>query len=163
MANKPIEIPSSKRAMRAQIVALASHVRSLELQVEKLRWQLGQLKRMQFGSSSEQLAREITQMELALESLEREAAAQTDRAAHEPLVPTPDTPVARLARHPGRKPLPAHLPREEVLHGLGHERDCRCSICGGTLRRAGQDETSEQLEWVPGLCSFIDFWTKSGA
>ena len=46
----------------------------------------------------------------------------------------------------GRKPLPAHLPREDVIHDL-IDSDKICA-CGCQLSKIGQ-ETSEQLEVIP--------------
>jgi len=47
----------------------------------------------------------------------------------------------------GRKPLPANLPREEVIHDLKDEEKV-CSCCGGALTCFGEDR-SEQLQYVP--------------
>jgi transposase len=153
MANKPtppVTIPSTKRAMRAKIIELSGHVQSLELLVGKLRWQLGTLKRLQFGSSSEHLAREIAQLELTLVSLEGKRTGEDDPSAEKDCDSDPDGPPVIVTRHPGRKPIPEHLPREEVRHLFGlHEQDCTCRACGGSLRIIGQEST-EQLEWVPG-------------
>jgi transposase len=153
MANKPTPpttIPTTKRAMRARIIELSGHVHSLERLVGKLRLQLGTLKRLQFGSSSEHLAREIAQLELTLESLEGQRPEADDRAAEKDADAEPDGPIVVPQRHPGRKPLPDHLPREDVRYLLGlHEQDCTCQACGGSLRIVGQEST-EQLEWVPG-------------
>ncbi len=46
----------------------------------------------------------------------------------------------------GRKPLPIHLPREDVIHDLA-DSDKLCA-CGCQLSKIGQ-ETSEQLEVIP--------------
>jgi transposase len=46
---------------------------------------------------------------------------------------------------PARRPLPEHLPREEIVHPGA----CSCPNCGGTLRRIGADVT-ETLDYVPG-------------
>jgi transposase len=47
---------------------------------------------------------------------------------------------------PKRRPIPDHVPRMEVDLTTGEES---CSVCGGTLRRLGEDIT-EALEYVPG-------------
>ncbi len=90
---------------------------------------------MKYGRSSEQLDAKIAQMQLTLEDLEASLA-----AIPEPLRPVPKEPAAKPARHP----LPAHLPREDVVH----ETACSCPDCGGALRRLGED-VSEMLEYVP--------------
>ena len=47
-------------------------------------------------------------------------------------------------RKPARRPLPAHLPRERVVH----PGPSACPCCGGTLHKLGEDVT-ETLELVP--------------
>src|SRR5882762_2586315 len=108
---------------------------SQKLELEKLRFEIAYLKRMKYGRSSEQLDRELVQMQLCIEDLEASL-------AEKPLEvrPTPKEPPGR----PARRPLPAELPREEVLH----ENPCACPDCGGKLRPLGED-VSEMLEYVP--------------
>lgn len=49
-------------------------------------------------------------------------------------------------KYPIRRPLPAYLPREEVVHDLpDHEKFC---ACGEDLVRIGE-EISEQLKYIP--------------
>lgn len=53
----------------------------------------------------------------------------------------------------GRRPLPAHLPRETVVHELNdEERTCPC--CGKPRKEIGR-ETSQQLEFVPASLKVI--------
>ena len=58
----------------AQIVSLQTQIDARDRVIEMLRAQLARLRRMTFGTSSEKLAREIEQLELALEEYEAEAA-----------------------------------------------------------------------------------------
>jgi transposase len=54
--------------------------------------------------------------------------------------------VAKRHKH-GRRPLPDHLPRIEILHDLkDEEKPCPC--CGELRHRIGE-EVSEQLEYMP--------------
>lgn len=55
-------------------------------------------------------------------------------------------------KHPVRRPLPAYLPREIVIHDISAE-DKIC-ICGTMLVRIGE-ETSEQLKYIPAQASVI--------
>ena len=57
-------------AERAARKAAESALFSRDLLIEKLKVQIARLKRMHFGRSSEKLATEIAQLELALEELE---------------------------------------------------------------------------------------------
>ena len=97
---------------------------------------------MQFGQSSERLTREIEQLELKLEELEAVEAEATSAAAD-----AGDALPAREKRKPRRLPLPAHLPRHEVVHAAPHSDGC--GACGGTMSALGE-ELTEVLEYVPG-------------
>lgn len=93
----------------------------LDLELERLRFQLAKARREAFGQSSEAGAR-IGQFELALEDTEVTLAAM--RAAEEMVAPA--TPVdAFTRRKPARRPLPAQLPRvRQVYPGLSA---CPCA------------------------------------
>lgn len=106
-----------------------------DAQIEKLLLQLARLKRMQFGAKSEKLDREIEQLELLIEELQT------------PSTVPPRAPAAEAAAEkaiPVRRPLPAHLPRESVVHAPA----AACPRCGGALRAIGED-VSEMLDYVP--------------
>jgi len=95
---------------------------------------------MQFGRSSEKLDTQIEQLELMLEDLEEAEAVRTrlvvERAPEQP---------RRERRQPVRRPLPDHLPREEIVHHPGSV----CPGCGGTrFTKLGEDVT-EVLEKIP--------------
>lgn len=95
------------------------------------------MRRTQFGRSSEQLAAEIRQLELALDAL-------TGQPSVTPLPATVTPPPSAAPIKPARRPLPAHLPRETLVHATL----CRCPDCGGELRKLGED-VAEILEYVP--------------
>lgn len=107
------------------------------LEIEKLKAQLAKLRRMTFGRSSEKLDRQIEQLELMLGDLEETVGQSEQRVPQRPAGEAQDKPV--------RRPLPDHLPREEVVHAAA----CSCPSCGGELRRLGEDVT-EILEYRPG-------------
>ena len=61
----------------------------------------------------------------------------------------------------GRRPLPDHLPREEVIHELtDKERTCPCC---GKLRKEIGSEVSEQLEFIPASLKVIQHHRKKYA
>jgi transposase len=121
---------------------MAVQVKALE--IEKLRFQIAKLRRMQFGRSSERITRQIEQLELQLEELETGEAEDIARAeASEPAVPIP------ARGKPKRKPLPDHLPRQEVVHQPADDGACICPACGGGMGQLGEDVT-EVLDYVPG-------------
>ena len=133
-------------AERDRVIAIRdAELYAKTLQIENLRAQLAKLRRARFGRSSEKLDREIEQLELTLGEMEEgvaESKARTARADGK--APTLAPRVGEDAKH-GRKPLPAHLPRERTVH----EPAPVCTGCGGTvLRKLGEDVT-EVLEYVP--------------
>lgn len=60
---------------------------------------------------------------------------------------------SRPRRRGGRRPLPAHLPRIEVVHDLP-DAEKSCPHDGGTLHRIGE-EVSEQLDIIPAKIQVI--------
>jgi len=131
-----IEQQAQLVAQQALLAAKDEQLLSRDVLIEKLRIESLRLKRMRFGRSSEQLDAKIAQIELTLEELE---ASQTQSA---PAAVASVEPMERSK--PIRKALPAHLPRETLVH----EPVCRCERCGGDLDRLGED-VSEVLEYVP--------------
>jgi transposase len=111
----------------AELTASKQEIENLKLLILKLR-------RMQYGPSSEKLARHIDQLVLRLEDLE------TARAS-KPMTAT----MAAITAKPVRQPLPAELPREiQTIEPKKND----CPDCGGKLGRLGED-VSEVLEYEP--------------
>jgi transposase len=145
------ELPTDPDALRAFALACQGELRAAQmavqvkaLEIEKLRFQIAKLRRMQFGRSSERITRQIEQLELQLEELETGEAEDIARAeASEPAVPIP------ARGKPKRKPLPDHLPRQEVVHQPAGDGACICPACGGGMGQLGEDVT-EVLDYVPG-------------
>ena len=121
------------------VVEVSSEARA---EIAKLKFQLARYRRAEFGRSSEKLAHEVEQLELAIEALETD---QAERLAVASPAVAAMVEAAVEAQKPARRPLPEHLPREEVLHPAA----CACPHCGGALRRIGEDVT-ETLDYVPG-------------
>ena len=115
------------------------------LEIEKLKFQIAKLRRMQFGRSSERITRQIEQLELRLEELET-GEAEDGRARAEAAEPV--APIRERAK-PKRKPLPDHLPRQEIVHQPDDDGACTCPDCGKGMARLGEDVT-EVLDYVPG-------------
>lgn len=115
------------------VASLRTLVLQQQAQIEHLKLLNAKLRRMQFGRSSERLDRQIEQMELRLEELQ---------SAQVALPPAPKK--AERKSQPVRRPLPEHLPREQVVH----EPACNCPQCGTAMRKIGED-VSEVLDYVP--------------
>ena len=147
------ELPADPDALRSFALACQGALRAAEtavqvkaLEIEKLKFQIAKLRRMQFGRSSERISRQIEQLELRLEELETaEAADAAPAESADAAVPVPERERAR----PKRKPLPEHLPRQEVVHLPQQDGACTCPACGGGMARLGED-VSEVLDYVPG-------------
>jgi transposase len=142
--------PAEEIAMlRRQLVEKDAALDEARAQIEALTFQLAVLRRRQFGRSSEKLDAEVEQLELRLEDLEE---GQAERAAKQP---QPESErAARKPRQPAvRKPLPAHLPRETVMHEP--EIICACQACDRSkLARLGETVT-EVLEKIPARLKVI--------
>src|SRR3954447_1892395 len=108
------ELPTNPAALRAFALACQDELRAAELavqyktlEIEKLKFQIAKLRRMQFGRSSERISRQIEQLELRLEDLEAGEAEVVAKAEPE----TADLPPpVRERSKPKRQPLAEHLP-----------------------------------------------------
>ena len=128
MTLAPDQLPNDVAALQAiiarQAAELAEQTAALEdaknqlkardVVIEQLQLNLDKLKRSQFGQSSEKVQRQIDQLELALEDL------QTDRAAEQAEADSDADDQAedgnkKGKKKRGRKKLPAHLPRERSV------------------------------------------------
>lgn len=142
MSINPAALPDDIDALKRIIDELARDAVAARAEIGKLRFQLALFKRAQFGRSSEKVDRTIEQLELAIETLDEDHAQEiAANPALTEVVGTSDEPAAK----PARRPLPEHLPREEIVHPGA----CSCPNCGGTLRRIGADVT-ETLDYMPG-------------
>jgi transposase len=144
-------LPNDIDQLKALVLEQRSLVQAQQLEIERLRIQLSRLRRWKFGRSSEQLDLQITQLEMTLTALQALAperlAATAVLAKKAARTPT--------ARHPVRRALPAHLPRETVLHlSAAVQNGCSCGQCGAKLRKLGED-VAEMLELVPGYFKVI--------
>jgi len=144
------ELTAASTELHAAKIGLQLRV----LEIEKLKVEIARLRRMAFGRSSEQLDRQIGQLELQLEELETGAAEATggDDAA-EPDVAEESAPI-KPASKPKRAPLPEHLPRETVVHEPAHDAGCTCTACGAAMGKLGEDVT-EVLDYIPGRFQVI--------
>src|SRR5947208_1154532 len=113
---------------------MALDAATAQAEIARLKFQLARYRRAEFGRSSEKLAREVEQLELALEALETDQAERLATASPEVAAAVE---TAAEAQKPARRPLPEHLPRED----LRHSAPCSCPSCGGRAaqnRRRGE-------------------------
>jgi transposase len=127
-------LPSDTVLLHRLVRDMASVVEQRDGEIERLQLIVKRLQRTQFGRRSERL--DADQLALGLEDVE------TDKACAE----AAQEPVAKPKNSkPRRKPLPDHLPREEVRIDSG---TATCACCGGSLHPIGES-VSEMLDWVP--------------
>src|SRR5689334_23288770 len=102
---------------------MAQDALTAQAEIARLKFQLARYRRAEFGRSSEKLARDTEQLELALETLETD---QAERLATASPAVVAAVETAAEAQKPARRPLPEHLPREvlsllprNLLHAHG--------------------------------------------
>ena len=127
---------------KGELTQVQAVVSAAEDMIRHLRLQIAKLRREQYGHSAERHARLIEQLEMQLEDLETDIAA--DRAMTEATAPKAAV-TAFQRRRPSRKPFPDHLPRERVVV----EAPASCTCCGSArIVKMGEDIT-ETLEVIP--------------
>jgi len=140
---------AGRQAAEAQAREARAETQLRALEIEKLKLLIAKLRHERYGASSERGSRLLDQLELQLADLEETAAAQETSAE---LAAPAATPVRSFTRRkPARRPLPADLARERVVH----PGPAACPCCGGALRRLGED-VMESLEYVPGHWKVIE-------
>lgn len=123
--------------LESAVESQAAVVATARVEIEHLKLLIAKLRRMAFGRSSENLDRQIEQLELRLEDLEADEGATP--------IEIPKTPRT-APQQVSRKLLPEHLPRE-VLTYLPKSGES-CTACGAAMKQLGED-IAEQLEYVP--------------
>ncbi|MBK0019541.1 IS66 family transposase, partial [Kosakonia sp. S42] len=127
-------------------------IERVEREIERLKAQIDKLRRMLFGQSSEKqrlkTGRQLQQAEKQLAALETQL--RTTRSG------LPETNAAEPSppkvAHPGRKPLPAGLPRETRVIPPG---ETVCPKCGGELKPLS-DSVSEQPDIIRSAFKVIE-------
>lgn len=138
---------------RALIATLQDELTKAQRENTSLRHQLDVLCRRLFGKKSEKV--DPGQLQLALEQLANEPGPVTEPVEMD----SGETPVrSHQRRRPtGRRPLPAHLPRQRIEVDVP-EADKVCA-CGHAKSRIGES-VSEKLEYEP--ASFVVIETVRG-
>jgi transposase len=140
-------------ALPDDVATLKRLLRGRDELIAKLVAEIARLKRWRFGRSAERIDPELRQLQLALGELlvssAGEAADQLAAPAEDSARIAPPHDTRRLRRAP--RALPAHLPRETIVHAPA---SCTCPDCGGLLRQLGED-ISELLDFIPGYFKVI--------
>src|SRR6185312_2320495 len=145
--------------MSEALTALPDDVESLKRLVlgrdetiAKLLAEIARLRRWRFGRSAERMDAALVQLQLALDDLLLANPPLPDAEAlplEESAQVTASQSATRLRRVP--RALPAHLPRETIVHAPA---SCACPDCGSAMRKLGED-ISELLDFIPGYFKVI--------
>jgi len=115
-----------------------------DARIDKLTFEIAQLKRLKFDRTSERLNSE--QRLLFEESVDADIAALDEQLAElQATLPPKSEPEKKI---PKRTALPATLPRREIAH----EPENTTCACGCAMKRVGEDVT-EKLDYTPGVFS----------
>lgn len=140
-----VNLPNNVEQLKELIVQLNQQLQEKNQKINSLQHELKRALHFRFGKKSEKLASQLGLFdEAVLSEEEKLLAAQADK----------DITVASFTRQKGgRKPLPADLPREQMIHDLPEaEKTC---ACGHTLHKIGEDK-SEQLEFIPAQVKVLE-------
>lgn len=127
-------LPSDLGVLHQLVRDMAAVVEHRDGEIERLQAIIKKLQRMQFGRRSERL--DPDQLALGLEDLDADIGRIEESS---PVIVKP------VGDAPHRKPLPDHLPREEVMLDISGDA---CPDCNGPLHGIGES-VSEMLDWVP--------------
>jgi transposase len=141
MGGETAVLPADVGGLQRLVVQLQHDNKVLHSKAEVLEDELRLLRHKIFGRRSERFSVEDLQQSSLFDEAEYTIEEQT-RKLSEPAVEV--SAYRRVKR--GRKPLPADLPREEVVHDIPEEE--KICACGASLVRIGE-ETNEKLEIIP--------------
>ncbi|MCE6949723.1 IS66 family transposase [Cereibacter sphaeroides] len=152
-------LPDDPAALKAMILQLQATLRAHDLLVQSLRMRIARLKRQAFGKGSEKIAREIEQLEFALESLQ---VAQAEVAPPPEPESVETTQVSAAPDEQGGGDAPEKAPRRRPRVSPDTPRERRefdpgetCPECGGALRLVGED-VSQILDMITARLKLIE-------
>lgn len=152
-------LPDDPAALKVMILQLQATLRAHDLLVQSLRMRIARLKRQAFGKGSEKIAREIEQLEFALESLQ---VAQAEVAPPPEPESVETTLVSAAPDEQGDGDAPEKAPRRRPRVSPDTPRERReldpgetCPDCGGALRLVGED-VSQILDMITARLKLIE-------
>lgn len=142
LPDDPVLLKQLLLSLHEQMSSKDKEISAKDGQIERLREQNALLIQRLFGRKSEQSS-DGDSPQLVMFN---EAESLAEAAPKAPADEVEEEAVAPTKRRGKRKPLPAELPRVEVIHELPeHKLTCEC----GCRKQAIGEETSEQLEIIP--------------
>jgi len=140
------KLPDDIPVLKDMVVSFAEEKRRYEKENKLLREQVLLMKSKIFGRKSEKFSAEESIQQLLFDEAADEV--EEEKAQDEQTIEVP----AHTRKKRGRKPLPEHLPRVEVVHDLSEEE--KVCACGKIMDRMGQ-EISEKLDIIPAKIQVI--------
>ena len=149
------DLPNDIPTLHHMVQQLLSNVNEQARLIVDLQAQLEWFKRHTFGCRSEKLdANQLTLFQPVADTEQQEE----DTSERSNAVPG-STPKKRTNHRNGRRPLPAHLPRERIEHHPSKE-ELICSCCGETKQVMGEEITEiklpEEDELTAGMLKAMD-------
>jgi transposase len=155
MTEQAPPIPDEPAALQEQLDAAQARIRDLERQVDEtcatteelqralacLKEEYLALKRLLYGPRRERLTEDPDQQHLRFDTEARTSPPVPEPASED----APHSPKHRKGH--GRRPIPDHVPRRDVLHDVPEEE--RTCGCGREKTKIGED-IAEQLDYEPG-------------
>jgi transposase len=159
MSRTASSLPDDPAALKVMILQLQATLRAHDLLVQSLRMRIARLKRQAFGKGSEKIAREIEQLEFALESLQV-AEAEVAPPPEPESVETVSVSTAQDEQDDGEAPDKPPRRRPRVSPDTPRERreldpGENCPDCGGALRLVGED-VSQILDMITARLKLIE-------
>ncbi len=141
MGGETAALPTDVEGLQRLVGELRKEISYLSSRTGVLQEELQLLRHKIFGRRSERFTAEELRQSSLFDEAEHSGSEQGERLSE----PTIEVAAHRRAKR-GRKPLPADLPREEIVHDIPEEQ--KVCTCGQKLVRIGE-ETSEQVEIIP--------------
>jgi len=139
--------------LEIEVFDLKKRNSSLVSQLEIMQHNLGIFQRAMFGKKSEKSYEEPALQFNLFDEAEEGADSQSELDLSSDDDDAETTTSSKPKNKPGRRPLPANLPRKKIIHDL-HEDQKLCP-CGCALTLIGE-EKSEQLDFIPATLQVIE-------
>ena len=146
-----------EQEMQNRIDSLTLEKENLRYEIDCLKEQIAQLKKMAFGSRTEKTKKILGEVEEI--NLFDEAEVEAKGSGSEPVIDVP--------AHQRRKKQKGHL--EQILKDMPHEErvitlpeDERiCERCGTQLTSMGREKIRTEVQFIPATVKVIDFYRES--
>lgn len=153
------QLPDDADVLRQIVLDLAAQLDAEQARRIKIERLLRQLLHAKTGRKSEQLSEDqlaLFAAELKAQGVDVEALAEEDEKeiGGGDDATAPPSANTNSGKPRGRRPLPAHLKRERIVHDLA-EAEKRCEACAQDLRLIGE-ESSERYEYIPAQVIVIE-------